>query len=126
MITGADIDIMASVSPRALIPHTIGIVIGESSIVEDHVILMPHVVLGARDSGAAGRRHPRVCQGAVIGAGAVLLGPVNIGRNAKVGANAVVLEDVSPDTTVVGNPALPLKLARKNMQNQDHTQSRTL
>jgi len=108
LVTGVDIDLDARVSPEAVIPHTIGVVIGATSIVDDGVVLMPHVVLGATQSNAAGRRHPHIEAGAVIGAGAVLLGPITIGRGAKVGANAVVVKDVPPGGTVVGVPAKPL------------------
>ncbi len=108
VLTGADIDPGAQVSPQALIPHTIGIVIGQTSIVEAEAILMPHVVLGARDSSVAGRRHPLIARGACVGAGAVVLGPVCVGEGATVGANAVVLNDVPAGKTVVGAPAKPI------------------
>ena len=107
VLTGADIDVHAQVSRKALIPHTTGIVIGETAIVEEGVILMPHVVLGAVDSSATGRRHPHICAHAVIGAGAVVLGPVVVGSGARLGANAVVVNDVAAGQTVVGVPARP-------------------
>ena len=106
IVTGADIDARARISRMALIPHTVGIVVGETAIVETGVILMPHVVLGASEPNAQGRRHPHVSAGALIGAGAVLLGPIVIGRGARVGANAVVLHDVPAGVTVVGIPAV--------------------
>ncbi|NLZ06746.1 MAG: serine acetyltransferase [Phycisphaerae bacterium] len=102
---GSDIDAMACISRRAVIPHTVGIVIGETTIIDEAAVIMPNVVLGARQSDLDGRRHPHICRGALVGAGAVVLGPVTIGENAKIGANSVVLENVAPGTTVVGNPA---------------------
>ncbi len=106
-MTGSDIDLNASLSPDMLIPHTIGVVIGATAIVERGVVLMPHVVLGAKSHAAKGRRHPHICEDAVVGAGAVLLGPITIGAGARVGANAVVVKDVAPGATVIGIPARP-------------------
>lgn len=102
---GSDVDALADISPRAVIPHTVGIVIGATAVVEEGAIIMPNVVLGAKESAAGGRRHPHICKGALIGAGAVILGPVVIGEYARVGANSVVLQDVPPRATVVGIPA---------------------
>ncbi|MEJ2417337.1 MAG: hypothetical protein P8Y45_10485 [Exilibacterium sp.] len=108
ILTGADIDSRASIADGVIIPHTVGVVVGETAVVESGVVLMPHVVLGARDHAEQGaRRHPRLRRGAYIGAGAVLLGPVEVGENAKVGANAVVTRDVAAGVTVVGIPAKP-------------------
>lgn len=101
----SDVDAMACISSQAVIPHTVGIVIGETAVVEKGAVIMPNVVLGAKDSALNGRRHPYICRGALIGAGAVILGPVTVGEYARVGANSVVLDDVAPGTTVVGVPA---------------------
>ena len=114
IVTGADIDLAATVSPKVLIPHTIGVVIGATSIVEDGVVLMPHVVLGARFHATKERRHPHLCRNVSIGAGAVLLGPITVGEGAKVGANAVVVDDVAPGETVVGIPARRIEKAKKD------------
>ncbi len=108
IVTGADIDIAAQVSSHAVIPHTIGLVIGATSIVEQGAVLMPHVVLGATSHALEGRRHPHIGQNAVIGAGAKVLGPIIIGAGAKVGANAVVVKDVPDGVTVLGIPAKPI------------------
>lgn len=109
ILTGADIDPGASISASAKIPHTVGIVVGETSIIEANVVLMPHVVLGARDHLMdLGRRHPKICEGSYIGSGAVLIGNITIGKMAKVGANAVVTKDVPDGITVMGIPARPV------------------
>lgn len=108
LLTGADIDCGAQLAEGVLIPHTVGIVIGETSILENDVVLMPHVTLGATEHSMTGRRHPRLCEGAYIGAGAVIAGPVTVGSGATVGANAVVTKDVEPGITVVGIPARPV------------------
>jgi serine O-acetyltransferase len=106
ILSGADIDACAVIAPDVKIPHTIGLVIGETSVVEKGVVLMPHVVLGARShSPGVGRRHPHICEGAYIGAGAVIVGGITVGRYATVGANAVVTKDVAEEATVVGIPA---------------------
>ncbi len=106
VMTGADIDCLASVDAHILIPHTVGIVIGETAVVEAGVCLMPHVTLGARrHANTQGRRHPKIMKNAYIGAGAVLVGTITVGVAAVVGANAVVLQDVDAGTTVVGVPA---------------------
>ncbi len=105
LVFASDVDAMARISLRAVVPHTVGIVIGETAVVEEGAVIMPNVVLGARESAADGRRHPHICRGALIGAGAVILGPATVGENARVGANSVVLQDVPPRITVAGNPA---------------------
>lgn len=104
VLTGVEIHPAASVGRRLLIDHGTGIVVGSTAVIGDDVILYHGVTLGGR-SNLPGRRHPTVCDGAFIGAGATVLGPVTIGARARVGANAVVLEDVPADATVVGNPA---------------------
>lgn len=109
VITGADIDPQAQVSCAVLIPHTIGIIIGATAIVEKGVIIMPHVVLGSSDPGQPNRRHPHICAGAMLGAGAVILGPITVGTGAVIGANAVVVQDVPSGATVVGVPAKPIR-----------------
>ena len=105
LLSGADIDCRARVSADVKIPHTVGIVIGETAIVEAGVTLMPHVTLGATSHASENRRHPWIKSDSYIGAGAVLVGPIVIGAGATVGANAVVTKDVNPGSTVVGIPA---------------------
>ncbi|MCU1529471.1 MAG: serine acetyltransferase, partial [Frondihabitans sp.] len=82
--------------------------IGETAVIGDDVLLYHGVTLGGRGTGEAGRRHPRLGNGVLVGAGAKILGPVVIGDDAQVGANAVVTRDIEPGATVVGIPAHPL------------------
>lgn len=102
--TGIEIHPAAKIGKRFFIDHGMGIVIGETAEIGDDVMLYQSVTLG----GTAlhqGKRHPTLQNGVIVGAGAAVLGPIVIGENARVGANAVVLADVPPATTVVGVPA---------------------
>jgi serine O-acetyltransferase len=107
-LTGIEIHPGARIGRRLFIDHGMGVVIGETAVVGDDVVLYHGVTLGGRGVGAAGRRHPTIGDGCVIGAGAAVIGPVTIGPGAKVGANAVVTHDVEPGAVVVGVPAHPL------------------
>lgn len=104
VLTSSDIDPRASIDPTVNIPHATGVVVGETAVVGPRTIIMPNVVLGAR-SWDRSDRHAKVGSDVVIGAGAVILGPVRIGDGAKVAANSVVLDDVAPGATVAGAPA---------------------
>ena len=84
--------------------HATGIVIGETTVIEDDVSIMQSVTLGGTGN-EKGDRHPKIRSGVLISAGAKVLGNIEIGRSAKVGAGSVVLKDVPPHTTVVGVPA---------------------
>jgi serine O-acetyltransferase len=86
------------------IDHGMGVVIGETAIIEDDCTLYHGVTLGGT-SWNKGKRHPTLKQGVVIGAGAKILGPITIGRGAKIGSNAVVVKDVPAKATAVGIPA---------------------
>jgi len=84
--------------------HATGIVIGETSVIEDNVSIMQSVTLGGTGN-EKGDRHPKIRSGVLVSAGAKVLGNIEIGTGAKIGAGSVVLNDVPPHTTVVGVPA---------------------
>jgi len=89
---------------RLLFDHGTGVVIGETCVIEDDVSMLQGVTLGGTGKNV-GDRHPKVRRGVLIGAGAKVLGNIEIGEGAKIGAGSIVLEAVPPYTTVVGNPA---------------------
>ncbi len=103
-VFGVDIHPAARIGNGIFIDHATAIVIGETAVVEDNVSMLHSVTLGGTGK-EDGDRHPKIRSGVLISAGAEILGNVNIGEGAKVGAGAVVLEDVAPHTTVVGVPA---------------------
>ncbi len=103
-LTTIDIHPASIIGKRVFIDHGVGVVIGETAIIEDDVIIYQQVTLGGVSTDK-GKRHPTIKQGAVIGAGAKVLGNITIGENAKIGANSVVIKDVPPDSTAVGIPA---------------------
>lgn len=103
-LTGIEIHPAAEIGKRFFIDHGMGTVIGETAQIGDDVTLYHNVTLGGVST-AKGKRHPTLGDGVIVGAGAMVLGPVVLGNNARVGANAVVLKDVAADTTVVGIPA---------------------
>lgn len=103
LVTNVDIHPGATIGRRFFIDHGAGVVIGETAVVGDDVTLYHGVTLGGT-SWSPGRRHPTVEDGVLIGAGAKVLGPITIGRGARIGANSVVIEPVPPGMTVVGIP----------------------
>lgn len=103
-VTGISISPEAKIGKRVFIDHGIGVVIGATAMIEDDVTILHGVTLGARRA-VEGRRHPYVKKGAFIGANSQLLGTITIGAFSKVGAGAIVLNNVADKTTVVGNPA---------------------
>ena len=102
-LTGIEIHPGAKIGRRFFIDHGMGIVIGETSEIGEDVLLYQGVVLGGVSHEKV-KRHPTIGNKVVIGAGAVLLGPINVGDNARVGAGSVVVKDVPKDSTVVGVP----------------------
>jgi len=104
LLTSVDIHPGAQIGRRVFIDHATGVVIGETAIVGNDVLIYQQVTLGGV-SLSHGKRHPTVEDGAVIGAGAKVLGNITIGREAKIGANSVVVNDVDAECTAVGVPA---------------------
>ena len=104
-----DVDIHpgARIGSGIMIDHATGVVIGETTVIDDNVSMLHGVTLGG--SGCAKTdRHPKIRQGVLIGVGAKILGNIEIGEGAKIGAGSVVLEPVAPHTTVAGVPAKPI------------------
>jgi len=101
--TGIEIHPGAVIGRRFFVDHGTGVVIGETAEVGDDVTLYQGVTLGGRST-LAGKRHPTVGNDVVIGAGAKILGPFTVGEGARIGSNAVVLEEVPVGATVVGIP----------------------
>jgi serine O-acetyltransferase len=102
--TGVEIHPAASIGERFFIDHGMGVVIGETAEIGDDVTLYHGVTLGGT-TWNKGKRHPTLADGVVVGAGAKILGPFVVGKNAKVGSNAVVTKAVPDGVTAVGNPA---------------------
>ena len=105
--TGIEIHPAAEIGEGLFIDHGTGVVIGETAEIGANVTLYHGVTLGGT-SLEKGKRHPTLCDNVIIGAGSKVLGPITIGRNARVGANAVVVKDVAADTTMVGMAARPV------------------
>nr|AAF19000.1 serine acetyltransferase [Allium cepa] len=103
-VLSVDIHPAARIGKGILLDHATGVVIGETAVIGNNVSILHHVTLGGTGK-AGGDRHPKIGDGVLIGAGATILGNIRIGAGAKVGAGSVVLIDVPPRTTAVGNPA---------------------
>jgi len=103
-LTGIEIHPGATIGRRLVIDHGMGVVIGETAEIGDDVYIYHQVTLGGTSSTQA-KRHPTLGNGVIVGAGAKILGAIEIGDGARVGANAVVLKPVAAGTTVVGIPA---------------------
>lgn len=101
---GVDVHPGCQMGSGIMFDHATGIVIGETSVIDDDVSILQSVTLGGTGK-EAGDRHPKIGRGVMIGSGARVLGNVKIGEGAKIGAGSVVLTDVPPHTTVVGVPA---------------------
>jgi serine O-acetyltransferase len=106
-IHGIEIDYRASIGKNLHINHSQGIVIGENVVMGDDCVVYSGAVLGVRHRGSGVQ--PRIGRGVLIGSGAKILGPVEVGDGAVIGANAVVLQSVLPGATSVGNPAKMVK-----------------
>lgn len=103
-LTTVDIHPAATIGAHVFIDHGVGVVIGETAIIGDDVVIYQQVTLGGVST-SHGKRHPTVENNVVIGAGAKVLGNITIGKGAKIGANSVVVKDVPAYTTAVGIPA---------------------
>jgi serine O-acetyltransferase len=103
-LTGIEIHPGATIGRRFFIDHGMGVVIGETATIGDDCTLYHGVTLGGT-SWNKGKRHPSLGEGVVVGAGAKILGPITVGRGAKIGSNAVVVKDVPDGATAVGIPA---------------------
>ncbi|AEI74917.1 Serine acetyltransferase [Candidatus Moranella endobia PCVAL] len=101
---GVDIHPAAHIGCGIMLDHATGIVIGETSVVEDNVSILQSVILGGTGK-TSGDRHPKIREGVMIGAGAAILGNIEVGRWAKIGAGSVVLRSVPAHTTAAGVPA---------------------
>ena len=117
-VTGVEIHPAARIGSDFFIDHGAGVVIGETAEIGDRVTLYQGVTLGGTGF-ARGKRHPTVGDDVTIGSGAKLLGPVEIGHGAKVGANTVVISDVPSNSTVVGNPGHPVRVEGKRPEGPD-------
>ena len=114
--TGIEIHPGAKIGKGFVIDHGMGVVIGETTEIGNNVLIYQGVTLGGTGK-ETGKRHPTIGNNVVIGCGAKVLGPVNIGDNAKIAANAVVLTDVPPDSTAVGAPAKIIKIKGARVTN---------
>lgn len=109
VFTGIEIHPAAVVGQRLFIDHGMGVVIGATTEIGDDVTLYQGVTLGGTSLKRGVKRHPTLQDGVIVGAGAKVLGPIIVGKNARIGSNAVVVADVEAGTTVVGVPAKAIR-----------------
>lgn len=130
-LTGIEIHPGAKIGKRFFIDHGMGVVIGETAEIGDDVTLYHGVTLGGT-TWNKGKRHPTLEDGVVVGAGAKILGPFIVGKNAKIGSNAVVTKAVPEDATAIGSPAryilqdheeLPATLSHDDTRRLDYAKS---
>ncbi len=114
-ITGIEIHPGAQIGRGVFIDHGMGIVIGETAIVGDDVVLFHGVTLGGTGKDM-GKRHPTIEAGVYIGTHATLLGPITVGARTKIGAGALILHDVPSDVTVVGVPPAQRIMSKNTLQ----------
>jgi serine O-acetyltransferase len=117
-VTGIEIHPAARIGDGFFIDHGMGVVIGETAEIGNAVTLYQGVTLGGTGF-ATGKRHPTVQDNVTIGSGAKLLGPITVGHGAKIGANTVVIHDVPPNSTVVGNPGHPVRVEGRRPEGPD-------
>jgi len=114
-LTGIEIHPGARIGRQLFIDHGMGIVIGETANIGNDVTLYHGVTLGGT-SLSSGKRHPSLADGVMVGAGAKILGPISIGKNAKIGANAVITKDIPAAATAIGVPGQIRQKAAINLQ----------
>lgn len=117
-VTGVEIHPAATIGAEFFIDHGSGVVIGETAAIGRRVTLYQGVTLGGTGF-QPGKRHPTVGDNVTVGSGAKLLGPIAVGDGAKIGANTVVVEDVPPCSTVVGNPGHPVRVEGRRSEGPD-------
>jgi serine O-acetyltransferase len=117
-VTGVEIHPAAKIGGEFFIDHGSGVVIGETAEIGERVTLYQGVTLGGTGL-QPGKRHPTLGDNVTVGSGAKLLGPISVGDGAKIGANTVVVEDVPPGSTVVGNPGHPVKVEGRRVEGPD-------
>ena len=117
-LTGIEIHPAACIGQGFFIDHGAGVVIGETAWIGDDVTLYQGVTLGGTGF-ATGKRHPTLEDNVTVGAGAKLLGAITVGHGAKIGANSVVINDVPPNSTVVGNPGHPVRVNGQRPEGPD-------
>jgi len=118
-LTQIEIHPGAKIGKRFFIDHGAGVVIGETAEIGDNVTIFQGVTLGGTGK-EKGKRHPTIGNNVVIGAGAIVLGAIQIGENSRIGAGAVVTKPVPPDTTVVGNPSWIIKREGRRLDPLEH------
>ncbi len=112
--TGIEIHPGAQIGTGVFIDHGTGVVIGETAEIGDNVLIYQGVTLGGTGKDK-GKRHPTIKSNVMISSGAKVLGPITVGENSKIGANAVVLKDVPPNSTVVGIPGRVVKIGNEKV-----------
>ena len=118
--TGIEIHPGATIGKRLVIDHGMGIVIGETAIVGDDCLLYQGVTLGGSGK-EKGKRHPTLGNNVLVGAGAKVLGSFTVGDNARIAANAVVLNEIPENATAVGVPARVVRVKGEKVDILDHT-----
>ena len=116
--TGIEIHPGATIGKGLFIDHGTGVVIGETAEIGDNCTLYQGVTLGGTGKDV-GKRHPTLGSGVMVGSGAKVLGPFKIGDNSKIASNAVVLDEIPPDSTAVGIPARVVKRGGRKVDNMD-------
>ena len=117
-LTGIEIHPAAEIGEGFFIDHGMGVVVGETAQIGDDVTLYQGVTLGGTGF-QTGKRHPTLQDNVTVGAGAKLLGAIIVGHGAKIGANSVVIHDVPPNSTVVGNPGHPVRIEGRKPEGPD-------